>query len=210
MNLEETRTRQRLSSEERRASIIDAAVSLFSKRGFRGVTTRELAAAVGVSEPVLYQHFETKRSLYDAILESRCQELDPSVEKDLEALSEAGDDRGYFQKLATVLLDWYLADPRYPRLLVFSSLEGGELAQLFYERQVTVFYEKLTGHLERQMERGKLRIKDPMVVARTLAGMIAHHGMIYCIFCPGELAARKDVIVSTVVDIFLEGMMARE
>ena len=61
----------RLSSQARRAAILDAAVRLFSEKGFRGVTTRELAAAVGVSEPVLYQHFETKRDLYHAIIEER-------------------------------------------------------------------------------------------------------------------------------------------
>lgn len=59
----------RLSSSARRAAILDEAVKLFSEKGFRGVTTRELAAAVGVTEPVLYQHFETKRDLYRALIE---------------------------------------------------------------------------------------------------------------------------------------------
>jgi AcrR family transcriptional regulator len=201
----EVKPRPRLTAEERRASIVEAAIDLFSERGFRGTTTRELAAAVGVSEPVLYQHFDTKRSLYDAILASRCKGDDPAIEE-LTELSESGDDRAYFLRVAALLLEWYLSDPRFARLLVFSSLEGSELAQIFYERQVSVFYEKLTHHLRRQMERGRMYTKEPMLVARTFVGMVAHHGMIYCIFCPGDLAANRDELVSTIVDIFLKGM----
>jgi AcrR family transcriptional regulator len=46
--------RQRLSKDQRRQAIVEAAAALFAERGFRGVTTRELAKAVGVTEPVLY------------------------------------------------------------------------------------------------------------------------------------------------------------
>ena len=60
----------RLSSQQRRSAILGTAIRLFAERGFRGVTTRELAAAVGVSEPVLYQHFPSKKELYSAIIEA--------------------------------------------------------------------------------------------------------------------------------------------
>ena len=59
----------RLTGQERRAAIIDAAINCFAQNGFRGVTTRELAQSAGVSEPVLYDHFPSKRDLYNAIIE---------------------------------------------------------------------------------------------------------------------------------------------
>jgi AcrR family transcriptional regulator len=66
--------KSRLSSEERKRVIVEAAIQLFSERGFQGTTTRELAAAAGVTEPVLYQHFETKRDLYSALIETKSME----------------------------------------------------------------------------------------------------------------------------------------
>lgn len=54
----------RLSAAERRQMIILKAGVLFSKKGLHGVTTKEIAKACGVSEPVLYQHFKTKEELY--------------------------------------------------------------------------------------------------------------------------------------------------
>jgi len=206
MAIETIKSRPRLTGDQRRALIVQNAVELFSRKGFRGTTTRELAMASGISEPVLYQHFETKRALYEAILEAKSSEYEPRLEEELRGLSESGDNRAYFAKVANLLLDFYLNDARYVRLLMFSSLEGGELAELFYDRHVTVFYQELTRHLKNQMDQGVLRNDDPLVAARLFAGMIAHHGLIYAVYKPGELAASRDEIVTSAIDLFLNGL----
>ena len=59
----------RLPSHERRASILDAAALIFVRNGFAGTTTRSLAEACGVAEPVLYRHFPGKEELFIAVLE---------------------------------------------------------------------------------------------------------------------------------------------
>jgi AcrR family transcriptional regulator len=200
--------RQRLSGPERRSAIVDSAVDLFSERGFRGTTTRELAAAVGVSEPVLYQHFATKQALYDAILETKAGEAAPGTEEELTTLSRAGDNRALFTRLAELLLDFYVRDPRYSRLLMFSALERHELSRLFYERHVACFYEFLTGHIKLQMEAGVFRPMDPLLAARAFAGMVAHQGLIFSVLHPGNLPAPQPVIIQTLVDLFLGGITA--
>lgn len=70
----------RLDSDERRKGIVEAAVPLFARNGFTGTTTRELAAAAGVSEALLFRHFPSKQSLYREILALGC-EGDPALEK---------------------------------------------------------------------------------------------------------------------------------
>jgi hypothetical protein len=112
--------------------------------------------------------------------------------------------------LGEELLGWYLRDPRYARLLLFSSLEGHELADLFYVQRVAVFYDWVTSHLERQMTAGRIRKMDPLLAARAFAGMIVHQGMIYAIYRPGDVSAELPVIVQTIVDIFLRGIESSE
>jgi AcrR family transcriptional regulator len=56
--------RVRLAAPERRASLLDCASRLFSEGSYRGTTTAEIAGAAGVTEPVLYRHFVSKRDLY--------------------------------------------------------------------------------------------------------------------------------------------------
>src|SRR5580704_6045587 len=70
----------RLDSDGRRRAIVMAAVPLFARNGFAGSTTRELAAAAGVSEALLFKHFPSKQSLYREILALGC-EGDPALEK---------------------------------------------------------------------------------------------------------------------------------
>src|SRR5438477_4733702 len=66
--------RSKLSSEERRAAIIKAVRRLFAAKGFHGTTTRELAAAAGVSEALLFKHFPNKEALFSAMQLSCCDE----------------------------------------------------------------------------------------------------------------------------------------
>lgn len=60
--------KKRLSKEDRRVQLLDAAARLFGRSSYGKVTTAELAKSAGVTEPVLYQHFETKLDLYVALL----------------------------------------------------------------------------------------------------------------------------------------------
>ena len=54
----------RMAGEERHLQILRVAMSLFSQRGFRGTTTKEIALAAGVSEAMVFRHFATKEELY--------------------------------------------------------------------------------------------------------------------------------------------------
>ena len=59
----------RLPAEERRASLLGTACAVFSQGSYRGTTTAEIAREAGVTEPILYRHFDSKRDLYLACLE---------------------------------------------------------------------------------------------------------------------------------------------
>ena len=63
-----TEARIRLTATERRAAVVETACRVFAKSSYRGSTTAEIARATGVTEPVLYRHFASKRELYLACL----------------------------------------------------------------------------------------------------------------------------------------------
>lgn len=66
------KTAKRLSATQRRQQIIEVASLLFARKGLHGVTTKEIAKACKISEPVLYQHFSSKEDIYQA-LQILCQ-----------------------------------------------------------------------------------------------------------------------------------------
>ena len=64
-----TQTRRRLTGEERRQAVLEAACREFTRSSYRGTTTADIAEAAGISEPILYRHFGSKRDLYLACLD---------------------------------------------------------------------------------------------------------------------------------------------
>jgi TetR/AcrR family transcriptional regulator len=59
----------RLPAEERRAALLETACRLFSEGSYRGTTTADIAREAGVTEPVLYRHFDSKRELFLSCLQ---------------------------------------------------------------------------------------------------------------------------------------------
>lgn len=63
-------TRPRMAAEERRQCVVGAACRVFAKSSYSGATTAEIARESGVTEPVIYRHFSSKRDLYLACLDA--------------------------------------------------------------------------------------------------------------------------------------------
>ena len=59
----------RLAPEERRRQLLDVACVEFADRGFHATAMDDLALAAGVTKPVFYQHFTSKRALFVSVLE---------------------------------------------------------------------------------------------------------------------------------------------
>jgi AcrR family transcriptional regulator len=64
-----TQAKQRLTAEARRQAVLDTACRVFSRSSYGGATTAEIAREAGISEPILYRHFGSKRDLYLACLD---------------------------------------------------------------------------------------------------------------------------------------------
>src|SRR5512139_3789005 len=101
----------RRPSTERRAQILREAARCFGTRGFRGTTTRDIAAAVGITEAALYRYFPSKEAIYGALLDERMGV--PEVVEALEPFARENDDRRVFEHLALTILRSVEADPSF-------------------------------------------------------------------------------------------------
>jgi AcrR family transcriptional regulator len=68
-------TRKRLSAEDRRSAILDAALEVFSRRGYNGASIDEIATAAGISKALIYEHFPSKKDLHVSLLERHTQDI---------------------------------------------------------------------------------------------------------------------------------------
>lgn len=198
-----------MSHEERRAAILQAAVKLFAERGFRGTTTRALADAVGVTEPVLYEHFKSKRDLYIAIVEAKAQEGMARIDAMLEPLAQARDDRALFLALGKFVLGCLYDDQAYFRLLLSVALEDAELGKTFYAR-VRAGREKLADYIRLRIAEGAFRPVDPHLAARAFGGMLHHYVTVAILYGDAFEHLTGEQVVEGMVDLFLSGIQAQE
>jgi AcrR family transcriptional regulator len=68
--------RRRLTATERRGEIVDAAKQVFGEAGYHEATTKDIAAAAGVSEALLYHHFPGKRQLFEELIHAAAASLE--------------------------------------------------------------------------------------------------------------------------------------
>jgi AcrR family transcriptional regulator len=64
-----------MSSEQRREVVLDAACRVFSANGFHAASIEEIAREAGITKPVIYHHFTSKRELHSAVFEHYAKQL---------------------------------------------------------------------------------------------------------------------------------------
>src|SRR3954467_11102303 len=95
----------RMSAADRRNQLLEVAIDLFSRKGCRGTTTREIAAAAGVTEAIIFRHFATKQELYKAILDSRSATADAQAWlSGVRGHMESNNDEGLFRTLISTII----------------------------------------------------------------------------------------------------------
>jgi AcrR family transcriptional regulator len=121
-----TEPRTRLAADERRALILEAAGRLFGERGYEGVTLDRIAAAAGVTKPVLYRHFASKKALYLALLERHQADLPRFFER-------VPADLPLDARIEAILETWfaYVAEHGYAWRMLFRDTGGDDEIRAF-------------------------------------------------------------------------------
>jgi AcrR family transcriptional regulator len=190
---------------DRRHDILNAAMQLFAKKGFRGTTTRDLAYQAGVNEAIIFRHFNTKEELYSAILEHKAGENRDARCEELERLSSGNDDVRFFEAIGRTFLERHEKDSTFLRLLLFSALEGHQLSDMFVASMAA--RNPIANYIRRRIDDGAFRPMDPQLAARALFGMFASFVLWQEVFgLKKQQPHDREEVVHTFVSIFLSGI----
>ena len=165
-----------MTGEKRKQAIVKAALPLFARQGFAETTTKDLARAAGVSEPLLYKHFPSKEALYLEIQNFSCKTIDPAVKKltELEPSTSTLVHLVYYLMRAVILglpagpIEW---ETRY-RLMANSFLEDGAFARLIYKNRFNAFCSHIEDCLDAALAVGDA-VKTP--ITRGNRARFAYH-----------------------------------
>ena len=166
----------RMSAPARRRQLIRTAMRLFSRRGFAGTTTREIAANAGVTEAVIFQHFASKEELYAAIIDFKADESRADVWiEEMRACGARNDDAGVVRTLVQRFLDQGSSDPQFLRLMLHSALEGHGLFRHVRVKQIEPVFAFLVAYVGRRQREGEFRSGDPRTMVHALVAVPNHY-----------------------------------
>lgn len=196
----------RMAAEDRRSQIVAVASELFSQKGFRGTTTKEIADHAGVSEAIIFRHFATKDDLYRAILDDRVDQTKERMKENLNEAASRKDDNAYFGSLAYEMLEFHSKDRTFMRLLLFSALEGHDLSEIFFHSTAREMKNHIRRYIKQRIADGAFRPIDPAVAARAFVGMVLNQAQVRNIFRDDDLRFSNRQMADRFVDIFLNGI----
>jgi TetR/AcrR family transcriptional regulator len=197
----------RMSGEERRRQLIRVAITLFSRKGFRGTTTKEIALAAGISEAMIFRHFASKEELYSAILDFKSDEVKTQDwVKELREYVRAGEDEKLFRTLGSKLLDAYGYDYDFLRLLLYSALEGHDLARLFREKHLLPIFDFMREYILQRQAEGIFKDFAPDTAVRAFLGMVHYHAMVSNVFRRRDAMLQDEDAVAVFTQLMLNGL----
>ncbi len=165
-----------MKQEDTKQKILEKALELFSAQGYDSVSVGEIAKAVGIKAPSLYNHFPSKQAIFDAIMESTAAQYEAdtdqinihvqNAEQDIPVFTEISED-ALFEKVRQIF-EYSLhneAISRFRRMMTIEQFRSPELAALFSRRYVERVVDYHAGIFRALIAAGEIRAADPDTLA---------------------------------------------
>ena len=165
-----------MRQEDTKQRILDKALELFSAQGYDAVSMGQIAAAVGIKAPSLYNHFPGKQAIFDALVASTAAQYEADTDKldihvqnaarDIPVFTEITED-ALFEKVRQIF-EYSLhneAVSRLRRMMTIEQFRSPELAALYSRRYVERVTEYHAGIFRSLIAAGELRDEDAGAMA---------------------------------------------
>ena len=137
-----------MKQEDTKQKILDKALELFSSRGYDAVSVGEIAQAVGIKAPSLYNHFPSKQAIFDALVESVAAQYTRDTDQISIHVQNAPQDIPVFTAITEDALyekvrqifEYSLHNEtirRFRRMMTIEQFRSPELSRLYTERYIT-------------------------------------------------------------------------
>ncbi len=165
-----------MKREDTKEIILEKALELFARHGYDSVSVGEIAKAVGIKAPSLYNHYPSKRAIFDAIVEATAKRYEKYTNGVKVHVSDAEKDIGVFsditeeslaEKVKSIFV-YSLHDEwisRFRRMMTIEQFRSPELSELYTERYVERMIVYHAGIFKGLVECGELKEEDPELLS---------------------------------------------
>ena len=148
-----------MKQEDTRQKILDKALELFAAKGYDSVSVGEIAQAVGIKAPSLYNHFPGKQAIFDAIVEATATQYEADTDRIDIHVQDVGQDIPVSYSLHNETIS------RFRRMMTIEQFRSPELAALYSRRYVGRVLDYHAGIFRALIAAGEICPEDPDTLA---------------------------------------------
>ncbi|MDD2672899.1 MAG: TetR/AcrR family transcriptional regulator [Syntrophales bacterium] len=184
-----------------KARILEAGLQVFSARGYRGGTTKEIAARAGVAEVTLFRHFSTKEKLFQEILGSFS--FLPMLRQMLPEL----EGKDYRDSLLIMALRFFefLSERKNLVRIIHTEIYRSDRINRTFSNFINEAFGTLAAYFRAMRRQAGLREFRPEAAARVFMGMLISNFIIEEFLGGRKTRRERTQIVEELVDIFVKG-----
>lgn len=195
-----------MAQHSKRQHILEVAGNMFIQHGYSAVTMEAIAEAVPVSKPTLYNHFADKKSLFEAVMNERCQGFFDAIDQ---VIQQGASVEQSLHTIAQVFLERIFDEDALcmHRLIVAEAINFPELGKLFYTTGPARAHAIVTNYLRDLDRQGMLSIADPDIAAGAFLSMLKGMAHMQCLFGvkPMITEVERKQIIDNAVGLFIRG-----
>lgn len=165
-----------MKQEDTKKKILDKALELFAAQGYDSVSVGEIAQAVGIKAPSLYNHYPSKQAIFDAIVEATAKQYEADTDKaDIHVQNSAQDVPVFTEITEDVLFEkvrqifgYSLHNEtisRFRKMMTIEQFRSPELAALYSRRYAERLVEYHAGIFRALIAAGEIMAADPETLA---------------------------------------------
>ncbi len=166
-----------MKGEDTKRLIVEKALELFSERGYDAVSVGEIADAVGIKAPSLYNHYKSKEAIFNAIVEETAEKYKRDTDKIAIHVENSGRDvpvftdiseEGLYEKVYEIFTYSMRDDTvrKFRKMMTIEQFRSPELAALYTERYVERIIAYHAGIFRKLIAAGEIENDDPETLAR--------------------------------------------
>jgi AcrR family transcriptional regulator len=148
--------------------IVRSATALFSRQGYHGTSTREIARLADVSEVTLYRYFEHKEDIFWSALGACFETVKPRLGT-IEPAARSSSPEVMLRRILSALVDTATFSPELVRLLAIALLEVRGKAEEVCRQHMSPLLTAIENYLQSHIDAGNIRNLDPAIMTLGIA-----------------------------------------
>ena len=197
-------TRKKTGKTVTEVRIVEAAVQLFVRNGFKGTSTRDISRAARINEVTLFRYFPRKSELFSAAAESRLTRV--RMGRELQSKLAADEALPVIVPMLTAfLMENFFHPPELLRLMSVAAIEVPGTDRMVRE-YLGPFFDIIHGYFERCAAKGLIGEVEPSIATLGLVGVVSAHQNLYRLFTGHDLGWSLERSVPAYADFLLSAL----